>query len=204
MTANDLCAYAGLTAVFLATANICLGLLIAVRYSPWRSWPHRRINYFRVHNWTGYLLLLVTFLHPVFLLFVKTARFRPVDIIYPVHSPVQPVENTVGAAALYLLAIVVVSSYFRLGLGRKLWKRTHFLVYAAAACAFVHGILADPELKGSAVDPLDGEKLFVEACFLAVAVGSWLALRYRARRSDQKRARRAPAIASEGALFSED
>lgn len=202
MTANDLCAYAGLAAVFLATANICLGLLIAVRYSPWRSWPHRRINYFRIHNWTGYLLLLVTFLHPVFLLFVKTAHFRFIDIIYPVHSPVQPWENTVGAAALYLLAIVVVSSYFRLGLGRKLWKRTHFLVYATAAGAFVHGILTDPELKGAGVDLLDGEKVFVEACLLVVVAGSWLALRYRARRKERER--HGMVIGSEGAVFSEE
>ena len=202
MTANDLCAYTGLAAVFLATLNICLGLLIAVRYSPWRSWPHRRINYFRIHNWTGYLLLLVTFLHPVFLLFVKTQRFQLLDIVYPVRSPVQPVENTVGTVALYLLAIVVVSSYFRLGLGRKLWKRTHFLVYAAAACAFVHGILTDPELKGSVIDPLDGEKVFVEACLLVVIVGSWAALRYRARRREH--VRRGLVIASEGAVFSEE
>ena len=33
MTATDLSSYGGLVAVFLATLNVCLGLLISVRYS---------------------------------------------------------------------------------------------------------------------------------------------------------------------------
>ena len=53
MTALDLSADVGLLAVFLATANICLGLLIAVRYSPRRLWPHRRINIFAIHLLAG-------------------------------------------------------------------------------------------------------------------------------------------------------
>jgi hypothetical protein len=53
MTALDLSADVGLLTVFLATANICLGLLIAVRYSPSRLWPHRRANIFAVHTWTA-------------------------------------------------------------------------------------------------------------------------------------------------------
>ena len=47
MTALDFSADMGLLAVFLRTTNICLGQLIAVRYSPLRLWPHRRINILR-------------------------------------------------------------------------------------------------------------------------------------------------------------
>jgi hypothetical protein len=50
MTILDLCAYLGLAAVGTATANMVLGLLIALRYSPVRLWPHRRLNIFRLHN----------------------------------------------------------------------------------------------------------------------------------------------------------
>ena len=39
MTVLDLCAYLGLAAVGTATANMVLGLLIALRYSPVRLWP---------------------------------------------------------------------------------------------------------------------------------------------------------------------
>jgi hypothetical protein len=103
MTALDLSADIGLVAVGLATLNLLVGSLIAMRYSPWRYWPHHRFNIFRVHNWTGYLLLVTCVAHPTVLLFSSTARFRIRDILYPVHSPSQPLENTIGAIALYCL-----------------------------------------------------------------------------------------------------
>ncbi len=51
-------------------------------------------------------------LHPVFLLFSTALDFRGVDIIFPVWSRIQPLENTVGAIRLYLVLIVVITSYF--------------------------------------------------------------------------------------------
>ena len=188
MTALDLSADVGLVAVFLATANICLGLLIAVRYSPWQFWPNRRMNIFAVHNWTAYLLLASIFIHPINLLFSTSIRWRLVDVTFPLRSPVQPIENAIGAAGLYLIVVVVLTSYFRLRLGRHRWKRFHFLVYAASVCIFIHGILTDPQLKGNRIDPLDGEKLFVESCLLIVVLTTVWAWRYRLRKDRQERA----------------
>jgi predicted ferric reductase len=187
MTALDLSADVGLVAVFLATANICLGLLIAVRYSPLRLWPHRRINIFALHTWTAYVLMASVLTHPLILLFSTQTRWRFLDIAIPLWSPVQPIENTVGAAGAYLLVVVLITSYFRLRLGRRPWKRFHYLVYAAAICTFIHGILADPELKGHAIDPLDGEKLFVESCLLVVVLTTVWAARYRLRKDRDER-----------------
>jgi hypothetical protein len=48
LTVLDLSAYVGLVAVGAVTLNMLLGVLMAFRYSPHRSWPHRRFNYFRV------------------------------------------------------------------------------------------------------------------------------------------------------------
>jgi len=104
ITILDLSAYVGLAAVGAITVNILLGLLMAFRYSPHRSWPHHRFNYFRIHNWTGYLALAIAILHPAILLFNKDPRFRILDLIYPIHSPSQPLDNTIGALALYLLS----------------------------------------------------------------------------------------------------
>jgi methionine sulfoxide reductase heme-binding subunit len=188
ISAIDLSADVGLVAVGLATLNLCLGLLIAVRYSPWKYWPHRRFNIFRLHNWTGYLTLGVSILHPVVLLFSSTAHFRVQDVIYPVHSPSQPLENTIGAIALYSVAFVVVTSYFRLQLGRRLWKSFHFVIYAAAAALFWHSIFTDPNLKNSPVDWLDGEKVFIEACCLLVLAAGFLRWRYAARKTAARRA----------------
>ena len=177
----------GLVAVFLATANICLGLLISVRYSPVRYWPKRRLNIFAFHNWTGYGVLLATLLHPVILLFGSQVRFRVVDILLPVWSPKQPLENTLGAIALYALLIVVVTSYARIRLGRRLWKLLHYLVYPAAALLFVHGILTDQNLNGAAIDYLDGEKVFIEVCALVVLGASLWAMKVRRAKDERER-----------------
>jgi predicted ferric reductase len=173
----DLSAYVGLTAVGAITLNMLLGTLMIFRYSPVRQWPHRRFNYFRLHNLSGYAALSLAVLHPVILLFDKTANFRLLDLLYPVHSPSQPLENTIGAVALYGIAIVVVTSYLRIRLGRRLWKSFHFSIYVAAAALFWHSLFTDPALKNSPPDYFDGGKLFVESCLMIIIAIA--ALRYR-------------------------
>jgi sulfoxide reductase heme-binding subunit YedZ len=113
----------------------------------------------------------------------KPTRFRLVDVAYPVHSPSQPLENTVGAVALYTVAIVVVTSYLRVRLGRRLWKALHFTIYLAAAALFWHSLFTDPNLKKSPVDWFDGGKVFVEICLVVIVVTSVLRWRYSLRKA---------------------
>src|SRR5438552_5680485 len=87
ITILDLSAYVGLLAVGAVTLNVLLGLLMAFRYGPHRSWPHHRFNYFRFHNWTGYFVLALSILYPAILLLNKSPRFLIFDLDYPVHSP---------------------------------------------------------------------------------------------------------------------
>ena len=195
ITVLDLSAYVRLAAVGAITLNILLGLLMAFRYSPHRSWPHHRFNYFRFHNWTGYIALAVSILHPLILLFNKNPRFLILDLIYPVHSPAQPLDNTIGAITLYLLAFVVVTSYLRIRLGRHLWKSFHFSIYFAAAALFWHSLFTDPTLKNGPVAWFDGGKLFVESCLLLIVAISLLRLRHA-----RKKAFRARRIAEQTAM----
>jgi predicted ferric reductase len=183
ITVNDICAYAGLVAVGAVTINLLLGMLMAFRYSPVRFWPHRHINYFRLHNWSGYIALSVALLHVIILFFIKEVRFKIIDVIYPVHSPVQPLENTIGAIALYLTAFVVITSYFRVQLGRRLWKAFHFVVYGAAAVMFWHSLFTNPDLKKTPIDWFDGGKVFVEICALIIVAISLWRWRYGVRKS---------------------
>jgi predicted ferric reductase len=111
------------------------------------------------------------------LLFNAIPRFRLLDLLYPVQSPSQPLDNSIGALALYLLAFVVVTSYVRLRLGRHLWKSFHFSIYFAAAALFWHSLFTDPSLKNAPVDWSDGGKLFVESCLLLIAIVGLLRLR---------------------------
>jgi methionine sulfoxide reductase heme-binding subunit len=188
ITLLDFCAYIGLTAVGAITVNILLGVLMAFRYSPVRNWPHRRFNYFRLHNWTGYIALAITLLHPLPLLLNKSQKFRFLDILYPVHSPQQPLENTIGAIALYIVAIMVITSYFRIQLGRRTWKAFHFTVYLGAIALFWHSLFTDPDLKGAPIDWLDGGKVFVEICAFVILVTILLRALHSRRKAHLKQA----------------
>jgi sulfoxide reductase heme-binding subunit YedZ len=182
ITVLDLSAYLGLTAVAAITINMLLGVMMAFRYSPVRNWPHHRFNYFRLHNSTGYIAMVVTILHPLALLLNKSPKFRVLDLIYPVHSPQQPLENTIGAIALYIVALMVITSYFRIQLGRRTWKAFHFSIYLGAVSLFYHSLFTDPDLKGAPIDWLDGGKVFVEICAAIILTASLL----RARHARQK------------------
>jgi len=193
ITLLDLCAYVGLIAVGAVTINMLLGTLMVFRYSPVRSWPHRRFNYFRLHNWTGYIALSFATVHPIILLFNNSPHFRVIDLIYPVHSPQQPLENTLGAIALYVVATLVVTSYLRIRLGRHVWKAFHFSIYLGAIALFWHSLFTDPDLKGAPIEWLDGGKVFVEACTVIIVVASLA----RWRHSRQKNRRTQPVPARE-------
>jgi len=179
MTILDLCAYLGLAAVGTATANMVLGLLIALRYSPVRLWPHRHINIFRLHNWTAYFVLLLIVVHPAALLLRSSTHFGLSDVLCPIHSPVQPTFNTVGAASFYLLVIVIVTSILRLRMARPVWRKLHYLVFPAFVLMFIHSVFTDPALSNGNVDLLDGGKVFVEIC-CAISLATW-AVRIRLR-----------------------
>jgi len=175
----DLCSYLGLGAVGAGTVNLLLGMLISLRYSPVQRWPHRRINVFALHQWTAYIVIALAVTHPLVLLFLRLPHFRVFDILLPIHSPLQPKLNLAGAVALYLLALVFVSSLMRNRIGRPLWRRLHYLVFPAAVLFFLHSVLTDPNLKDGHPNLLDGGKVFVEIASLISLIA--VLVRYRLR-----------------------
>jgi sulfoxide reductase heme-binding subunit YedZ len=181
-TAIDASSVVGLVAVGIFTAQILLGLLLSVGYNPIRRWPRRRLKLFKFHNWLGYIGLATAFTHPLILLTSSTAGFRLFDVFVPIWSPVQPLPNTLGAIALYLVAFVVLTSYFRHLFGHHNWKLLHYAAYAAAAVFYVHGTLADPLLQNRPVDWIDAEKVYVEGCALLVLAATVWRFKYGRRR----------------------
>jgi predicted ferric reductase len=166
----DLSNFAGLGAIGLLTLNILIGLLLSVKYNPVRHWPHKRVNTVKLHNYTGWTALVLVLVHPALLLLPNRVDFHVIDLFYPINAPKQPIVNTFGAGAAYLLLIVVITSYFRFEIGRRWWKRIHFTTYALFPLYAIHSILTEPALKDLPIDYLDGEKVFVELCVLAIVI----------------------------------
>jgi predicted ferric reductase len=181
MTVLDLCSYLGLGAVGAVTANLLLGILMSLRYSPVRRWPHGRINLFALHQWTAYLAVILTLTHPAVLLFLHTPHFGWMDVLWPIHSYLQPKLNLAGAGALYLIVLVVVSSLLRKRIGRPLWRSMHYLVFPCAVLLFLHSVLTDPNLKDGHPDLLDGGKVFIEISLLISLVATTIRIRLRGR-----------------------
>ncbi|MGH9139651.1 MAG: ferric reductase-like transmembrane domain-containing protein [Vicinamibacterales bacterium] len=192
-TAIDVSSVVGLTALGLFTAQILMGLLLSVGYNPIRQWPRQRwIKLFTFHNWLGYIGLATALTHPLILLVSSQAGFRLFDVLVPIWSPTQPIPSTLGAIALYLIAFVVLTSYFRRLFGRHRWKQLHYTAYAAAAVFYVHGVWADPLLKNRPVDWIDAEKVYVEGCALLVIAATTWRFNYGRRTARFGRGRLAP------------
>jgi predicted ferric reductase len=181
MSLLDLCSYLGLGAVGMVTTNLLLGMLLSLRYSQVRQWHHRHVNLFALHRWTAYVAIILTLTHPAVLLFLRVPRFRLIDVLWPVHSYLQPKLNLAGAGALYLLVIVLLTSLLRAHMPRLVWRRLHYLVFPAAVLLFLHSILTDPNLKDGHPDLLDGGKIFVEAATLLSFAAIMVRIRLRGR-----------------------
>ncbi len=174
ITVLDLCSYLGLGAAGMATLTLLLGLLIALRYSPVKRWPHKHVNVFALHQWSAYAAVVLTLAHPVVLLFLKSPKFRVVDLVWPVNSPLQPLINLTGAVAVYLLLVILVTSLLRNQIGRGLWRKLHYLAFPVVVLVFVHSLFTDPLLKDGKPDMLDGGKVFLEiACLLSLVAVGW-------------------------------
>ena len=182
MSALELSSDVGIVAVIVIACNMLLGMLMGVKYNPWRRWPHRRINYFKIHNWTGYIALTLALLHVLLLLASSEAKFRFVDVLYPIVGPKQPVINTLGAASLYVLIVVVATSYYRAAIGHDRWRIIHYGTYLTATLFFIHGIWSDATLKDNPIDYLDAEKVAIELSLLTIIVASFFRWRLALRR----------------------
>jgi sulfoxide reductase heme-binding subunit YedZ len=189
-SAIDVSSVLGLVAVGTLTAQILLGLLLSVGYNPLRQFPRQPVKLFTFHNWLGYIGLALALIHPLILLLSPTAGFTLSDVFVPIWSPTQPIPSTLGAIAFYLVAFVVLTSYFRKVFGRHRWKQLHYVAYAAAIVFYVHGTWADPLLKNRPPDFIDAEKAYVEGCGLLVLGATLWRFRYgQSRRSNPAPAR---------------
>jgi DMSO/TMAO reductase YedYZ heme-binding membrane subunit len=72
-------------------------------------------------------------------------RFVPlgfIDVLVPLHSSFRPVATAFGVLAMYLMVLVLVSSWMRKRVGTSWWRRLHLLAVPAFTMSMVHGAFA--------------------------------------------------------------
>lgn len=68
--------------------------------------------------------------------------FSVADLFVPMRATYRPVATALGIVAMYVMVIVIVTSWLRRPMGTKWWRRTHLLAVPTFTLALLHGILA--------------------------------------------------------------
>lgn len=170
LTVLDIISYLGLAACGTMSVGLLLGMVLASKYDPVISWPHRKLPLFKLHNILGYVTLVLVLAHPLMLLFATGQGFGLLEILVPVFAPKQPFENTLGAIALYGVLVVVATSYFRKRMTFRRWKAIHYTNYLTVLTFVFHSLLTNPNLNDKEVDYTDGGKIFVILCVIGVVL----------------------------------
>jgi sulfoxide reductase heme-binding subunit YedZ len=127
----------GLVAYVLLSLATAIGIAVRVRALDWlvkRAWV------FETHQLTSFLALAFTALHVVLLLGNGHVPLGVWEILLPGASSWRPFASALGTIGLYLLALLVFSSYVRALIGQKAWRAIHYSAFLAWVVALVHGI----------------------------------------------------------------
>jgi predicted ferric reductase len=155
----------GMIALACLAANFVVGFFILTNSKI--QLPYN-LTFLKLHKLTGYSAAIGILVHILLIPLDPASEFSWGDLLWPLWTKHQPYANTFGALALYLIAIVVVSSYFKDKLKFGTWKILHFISYFAAVPLIIHSIWTDPKLKDNPIDWIDAEKVFVELCCLVI------------------------------------
>ncbi len=126
------------------------------------------ITFLQLHKFTGYSAAVAILLHIVLIPLDPLSGFSWGDLLLPAWTQHQPLANTFGSVAFYLLGMVVISSYFKQQIQSSVWRKFHYLSYFAIVPLVLHSIITDPKLQDRPIDWLDAEKLFVLFCCLVI------------------------------------
>ena len=166
METIELSGIIGMIALAALAANFLVGIFI------WSSTTIKLpygLSFLQLHKFTGYSAAILILLHIVLIPLDPSSGFSWTDLLLPAWTQHQPLANTFGSVAIYLIGVVVISSYFKEQLKLAVWRKLHYLSYFAVVPLILHSIITDPKLKDRPIDWFDAEKLFIIlCCFLIV------------------------------------
>ncbi len=181
----------GLVALVLMTLTILLGTTVR-RQARLPGLP--RFGVARLHRNVALLSALLLVGHVATAVLDSYVDIGPAAAVVPFTSGYRPLAIGLGALALDLTLLVVVTSLLRDRLPRWLWAPVHLTSYVLWPVAAVHGLTAATDLGGGWV------LLLVLGCATATAWASVAALA--ARRAAPPPSERAPeAVAATTSAF---
>ncbi len=127
----------GSVLVVLLTLTVVLGILATFGRAG-RGVPRFLTQAF--HRHLSLITVLVLAVHVLTAVLDTFVDIRWWQAVVPFGGSYRPVWLAMGALALDLMAVVVLTSLLRTRIGHRTWRVVHLLGYAAWASAVVHGI----------------------------------------------------------------
>ncbi len=158
----------GMIALAALAANFLVGITIwSNRKLPFEKLPYG-LTLLQLHKFTGYSAAISILVHILLIPLDPLSGFTWGDLILPAWTEHQPLANTFGAVALYLLAVVIISSYYKSKMKLAVWRTLHYLSYFGILPLTLHSVITDPKLQDRPIDWFDAEKMFVILCCLVI------------------------------------
>lgn len=172
----------GMIALAALAANFLVGITIWSNRSlpAWFKIPFG-LTLLDLHKITGYSAAITILLHIVLIPLDPLSAFTWGDLLLPAWTEHQPLANTFGAVAFYLIAVVIISSYYKSKMKLATWRVLHYVSYFAIIPLALHSVITDPKLQDRPIDWFDAEKLFVILCCLVIIALSLYRFSFRKR-----------------------
>lgn len=157
----------GMIALAALAVNFLVGICIWSKVS--YTLPYK-LTFLQLHKFTGYTAAITILVHIVLIPLDPLSGFSWADLLLPAWTKHQPLANTFGSIAFYLIGVVIISSYYKSRIALATWRVLHFLSYFAIVPLVLHSVITDPKLQDRPIDWFDAEKLFVLLCCVVIVV----------------------------------
>jgi predicted ferric reductase len=149
----------GVVSLLLLSLVVLLGMLVN-RQGRLPGLPSFAVT--GLHRSLSLMAVLFVAVHVATAVIDPYVSIRLAAVVIPFVSAYEPFWLGLGAVALDLVAVLILTSLARAYLSRRLWRGIHWLAYAAWPLALVHSIGSSQDLRGGGL--------------LMVAIGSALAV----------------------------
>jgi sulfoxide reductase heme-binding subunit YedZ len=158
----------GLTAYVLLALAMLAGLTVKSR--PFGK-AVRAASATDTHRFLSLLALGAVGIHAVTLVLDQTVHIGLAALLVPGLASYRPVATGLGVLAAEVAILVVVSFPLRRHIGRRTWRRLHWLTYAVFVAATAHGLAA-----GSDSPRPWAFGIYLGAVFAVATATAWRAL----------------------------
>ena len=108
----------------------------------------------KLHDFTTPLWLPLVFAHIIALVFDKTARIAPINVVVPFLTDYGEIPIGLGTIAFDIIMVVTITSWLRSRMNNTLWMWIHRTSYIAFVAIFFHAALSGTDFDAPLVSAL--------------------------------------------------